>query len=30
LDDSKRQMPVMRGRFGSGMRTEYVVVMRKQ
>lgn len=30
LDDSKRQLPVMRGRFGSGMRTEYVVVMRKE
>jgi hypothetical protein len=30
LDDSKRQMPVMRGRFGPGMRTEYVVVMRKE
>jgi hypothetical protein len=28
LDDSKRQLPVMRGRFGMGMRTEYVVVLR--
>ncbi|HET6382468.1 MAG TPA: DNA methyltransferase [Armatimonadota bacterium] len=29
LDDSKRQLPILRGRFGPGMRTEYVVVMRK-
>jgi DNA modification methylase len=29
LDDAKRQLPVMRGRFGPGMRTEYVVVLRK-
>jgi len=29
LDDSKRQLPVMRGRFGMGMRTEYVVVLRR-
>ena len=29
LDDTKRQLPVMRGRFGPGMRTEYVVVMRR-
>lgn len=29
LDDSKRQLPVMRGRFGPGMRTEYVMVLRK-
>jgi hypothetical protein len=29
LDDSKRQLPIMRGRFGPGMRTEYVVVLRK-
>jgi hypothetical protein len=28
LDDSKRQLPLMRGRFGMGMRTEYVVVLR--
>jgi len=30
LDDSKRQLPIMRGRFGPGMRTEYVVVLRKR
>jgi SAM-dependent methyltransferase len=30
LDDSKRQLPIMRGRFGPGMRTEYVVVLRKE
>lgn len=29
LDDSKRQLPIMRGANGPGMRTEYVVVMRK-
>jgi hypothetical protein len=30
LDDSRRQLPVMRGRFGMGMRTEYVVVLRRR
>jgi hypothetical protein len=30
LDDSKRQLPIMRGRFGMGMRTEYVVVLRRR
>jgi DNA modification methylase len=29
LDDAKRQLPIVRGRFGPGMRTEYVVVLRK-
>jgi DNA modification methylase len=29
LDDSKRQLPFIRGEFGPGMRTEYVVVLRK-
>lgn len=30
LDDSKRQLPFIRGEFGPGMRTEYVVVLRKE
>jgi DNA modification methylase len=30
LDDAKRQLPVMRGRFGVGMRTEYVIVLRRR
>jgi hypothetical protein len=30
LDDSKRQLPIVRGRFGPGMRTEYVVVLRRR
>jgi len=30
LDDSKRQLPYVRGEFGPGMRTEYVVVLRKE
>ncbi|HEY3081630.1 MAG TPA: DNA methyltransferase [Chloroflexota bacterium] len=29
LDDAKRQLPIVRGRFGTGMRTEYVVVLQK-
>jgi hypothetical protein len=29
LDDAKRQLPIVRGRFGSGMRSEYVLVLRK-
>lgn len=29
LDDAKRQLPIVRGRFGPGMRTEYVVVLRR-
>ena len=29
IDDAKRQLPVVRGRFGAGMRTEYVVVLQK-
>lgn len=30
LDDAKRQLPIVRGRFGPGMRTEYVVVLRRR
>jgi DNA modification methylase len=30
LDDAKRQLPIVRGRFGPGMRTEYVVVLRRE
>lgn len=29
LDDSKRQLPIVRGQFGPGIRTEYVIVLRK-
>ncbi len=29
IDDSKRQLPIVRGRFGAGMRAEYVVVFQK-
>ncbi|TAK20320.1 MAG: hypothetical protein EPO26_18240 [Chloroflexota bacterium] len=29
LDDSRRQLPITRGRFGPGMRTEFVVVLRR-
>ena len=29
LDDSKRQLPIVRGPFGTGMRTEYVLVLRR-
>jgi DNA modification methylase len=30
LDERKRQLPVMRGRFGVGMQTEHLIVLRKE